>query len=361
MNSTGKSTRTKSAGSTLRSATTKYQTSSTWRSTWQVVNTFVPYFALLYVMYRSLEFSPWLALLLAPIAGGLLMRVFIIFHDCGHGSFFKSQLANDILGSVCGVLTFTPYYQWRHDHAVHHATAGDLDRRGVGDVTTLTVAEYLKMSRWERLKYRVFRQPLVMMTVGPVYVFLFWQRFALSHSRKRERHSVYWTNMAILLVIIVSWLTVGIKAYLIVQLPVALIAATLGVALFYFQHQFEDTYWEHHEQWDYETAALKGSSYFKMSKPMQWFTGNIGLHHIHHLNSRIPNYYLQACYDENPRFQEAYTITFRSCLPFLVLKLWDEEQRKLVGFGQLKAIRLREELRRLLETADLPHPSVGLD
>ena len=361
MNSKGKPSRSKSSGSTLRAATTKYQTPDLRRSLWQIVNTFVPFFALEYLMYLSLDYSYWITLALSPIAGGLLMRIFIIFHDCGHGSFFKSQKANDFLGTICGILTLTPYYQWRHDHAVHHATAGDLDRRGIGDVHTLTVAEYLKMSRWARFKYWVFRQPLVLITAGPIYIFLVWQRFVLPHSRKRERFSVYLTNVALLAIVVVASLTIGFKAFILIQAPVTLLASTLGVALFYFQHQFEETYWEHHEEWDYETAALKGSSYFKMPKVMQWFTGNIGLHHIHHLNSRIPNYYLQTCYDENPRLQEAFTITFSSCARFLTLKLWDEEQRRLVGFGQLKSIRLREELRRLMEASERPRTSVGLE
>jgi omega-6 fatty acid desaturase (delta-12 desaturase) len=290
-------------------------------------------------MYFSLGYSYWLTLLLALPAGGLITRTFIIFHDCGHGSFFKSQRANNILGTICGLIVFVPYYQWRFEHAIHHATSGDLDRRGTGDITTLTVQEYLSRSRWDRFKYRVYRNPFVLLGVGPVFTFLISQRFTNSISRKRERYSVYFTNLVILAIVVTMSLTIGLSTYLLIQLPVALIGATAGIWMFYIQHQFDGTYWEHHEDWDYATAALRGSSYFKLPKVLQWFTGNIGLHHIHHLSSRIPNYALQRCHDENPVFQEVTTITLWSSLKSLRLNLWDEEGRQLVGFRHLKTLR----------------------
>lgn len=317
----------------------KYQQPKLTSSLWQVANTFIPYAVLLYLMYLSLGISYWLTLLLALPAGGLLTRIFILFHDCGHGSFFKSQRANNILGIICGILVFTPYYQWRFEHAVHHATSGDLDRRGTGDITTLTIKEYLALSRWDRLKYRIYRSPFVMLGIGPWYTFLISQRFVNPISRRRERMSVHFTNLVIVLIVVVMWFTIGIKAYLMIQLPVAFIAGLGGIWMFYIQHQFEGTYWAEHEEWDYATAALRGSSYFHLPKVLQWFTGNIGFHHIHHLSSRIPNYALQRCMKENPEFKDVTTITLLSSLKSLRLNLWDEERRELVGFGYLRQLK----------------------
>ena len=314
----------------------KYQNPKLSSSLWQVANTFIPYIVLLYAMYLSLSVSYWLTLALALPAGGLLTRIFILFHDCGHGSFFKSQRANHILGIICGIFAFTPYYQWRYEHAVHHATSGDLDRRGTGDIITLTVAEYLKLSRWGRLKYRLYRNPIVLLGFGPWYTFLISQRFVNPISRRRERLSVYFTNLMIVVIVLASWATIGLPAYLMIQLPVAFFAGLGGIWMFYIQHQFEGTYWESHNDWDYATAALRGSSYFKLPKVLQWFTGNIGFHHIHHLSSRIPNYALQRCMQENPEFMDVTTITLWSSFKSLRLNLWDEERRELVGFGYVK-------------------------
>ncbi len=315
-----------------------YQHSDWRRSVWQAVNSLVPYFILWYLMVRSLEVSYWLTLVLSIIAAGFLMRIFIIFHDCGHGSFFESRKANDALGILTGILTFTPYYQWRHDHAVHHASAGDLDRRGVGDVWTLTVQEYLEASPWKRVGYRLFRYPMVMFGLGPFFAFVISQRFAHKGAARRERHSVYWTNLALLGILIVMGAIIGVKAYVLVQVPIMVIAGAAGVWMFYVQHQFEGVYWERHDNWDFATAALKGSSFYKLPKVLQWFTGNIGFHHIHHLSPRIPNYYLESCYRENPIFQEVKPITILSSLKSLTFRLWDEEQRKLVGFSYLNRL-----------------------
>ena len=315
-----------------------YQQPKLSHSLWQVANTFIPYAIMLYLMYLSLGVSYWLTLLLSVPAGGLLTRIFILFHDCGHGSFFKSQRANNILGIICGLCVFTPYYQWRFEHAVHHATSGDLDRRGVGDIYTLTVREYLELSRWDRLKYRLYRSPVVMLGIGPWYTFLISQRFVNPISRRRERLSVYFSNLAIVVILLVMWATIGVPAYLMIQLPVAFFAGLGGIWMFYIQHQFEGTYWAEHEEWDYATAALRGSSYFKLPKVLQWFTGNIGFHHIHHLSSRIPNYALQRCMMENPEFMDVTTITLWSSIQSLRLNLWDENQRQLVSFGDLKQL-----------------------
>jgi omega-6 fatty acid desaturase (delta-12 desaturase) len=320
-----------------------YQTPKLSSSLWQIVNTFTPFIALLYLMYLSLGVSYWLTLLLSIPTGGLLTRIFILFHDCGHGSFFTSQRANNIVGIICGLVVFTPYYQWRYDHAIHHATSGDLDRRGTGDITTLTIKEYLALSRWGRLKYRLYRSPVVLLGFGPWYNFVISQRFISPNSRRRERMSVHFSNAAIGVLLIIMWATIGIPAFLLIYLPVAFFGGLGGIWLFYVQHQFEGTYWATHDEWDYATAALQGSSYFKLPKVLQWFTGNIGFHHIHHLSARIPNYALQRCMMENPEFMDVTTITLRSSLKSLRLNLWDEDQRQLVSFGYLKQLSRQQQ------------------
>jgi len=267
----------------------KYQKPEVWRGVWQIVNTLVPYGALWYVMYLSQQVSYWLTVPLAILGGGFLVRVFIIFHDCGHGSYFKSRRANDILGFITGVLTLTPYYQWRWEHALHHSSAGDLDRRGTGDVWTLTVQEYLEAGRWKRFAYRLARNPIVLFVLAPLFLFVVRQRFVTPKAPWRERQSVYWTNLALLGLGTGLSLVFGLKAYLLIQLTVIMVAGSAGIWLFYVQHQFEGVYWERGEHWDYTTAALKGSSFYKLPKVLQWFSGNIGFHHIHHLSPRIPN------------------------------------------------------------------------
>lgn len=322
-----------------RTAVAKYQRSDLWRSSWQVANTFIPYFLVWYLMYRSLAVSYWITLALSVLAAGFLTRIFIIFHDCGHGAFFKSQKANDILGFITGVLTLSPYYGWRHEHAVHHATAGDLDRRGIGDIWTLTVREYLALPPKKRLWYRVYRHPLVLFFLGPLFLFLIWHRVPGRAGSKRERHSVYWTNLALAAIIAVMSVTVGIKAFLMVQFPIVVIAGAAGVWLFYVQHQYEGVYWERHEDWDYVSVALQGSSFYKLPKILQWFTGNIGFHHIHHLSPRIPNYYLEKCHNENPMFHQVKSIGLCESFKSLSFRLWDEDRHQLVGFDHLKTLQ----------------------
>ncbi|RMF66934.1 MAG: fatty acid desaturase [Calditrichaeota bacterium] len=330
-----------STRTTWQQAIAPYTRPVTWRSVWQVINSVIPYLALWYLMYLSLGVSYWLTLGLAVLASGFLMRSFIILHDCGHGAFFKSQKANDILGFLIGILTFTPYYYWRHDHAVHHASAGDLDRRSVGDIWTLTVKEYAESSFWRRFGYRLYRNPLVMFLVGPLFVFLLRYRLPLGATSKRERLNVHYTNLAILGIVVIMAATIGLQAYVLVQLPITMISTAAGVWMFYVQHQFEEVYWERHENWDYVAAALDGSSFYKLPKVLQWFTGNIGFHHIHHLSPRIPNYQLSACYRDNPIFQEIEPITLKSSLKSLTFRLWDEEQRKLVGYAPARDYRQR--------------------
>ena len=315
-----------------------YQQASIPRSIWQVVNTFIPFLVLWYLAYRSLEISYWLTLLLAVPAGGLLVRVFIIFHDCGHGSFFPSRRWNDFLGLVSSLFVLTPYYQWRHEHAIHHATTGDLDRRGIGDIETLTIEEYRALSRWGRLRYRAYRNPLVLFGIGPLYTFMISERFVGPAAHKRERFNVHWTNIALVLVWMAMMLFVGWKAFLLVHMPVLAITATVGVWLFYVQHQFEETYWEHHDDWEYPLAAMHGSSFYKLPAVLQWFSGNIGFHHIHHLSARIPNYNLPLCHKQNPELQQATVLTLRSSFKCVNLTLWDAEQDRLISFREFYAM-----------------------
>ena len=314
----------------------QYEKPHAGRASWQIVNTVGSYVAVWFLIYLSLGVSWWLVLPLAALAGGLSVRVFIIFHDCGHGSFYASRSANSFWGFVTGLLTFTPYYHWRGEHAVHHGATGDLDRRGVGDVWTMTVQEYLEASRWKRSAYRLARNPIVLFAIAPLVLFLFLQRFPRSGAKPHERRSVWWMNLALLVMVTGMSLVFGILPYLVIQLTVLTVAGAVGVWLFYLQHQFEDAYWERGEDWDYATAALQGSSFFRLPRVLQWFSGNIGFHHIHHLSPRIPNYNLQRCHESDPMFQEVCPMTLLGSLRSLGLRLWDESSKKLVGFRHLR-------------------------
>jgi acyl-lipid omega-6 desaturase (Delta-12 desaturase) len=317
----------------------KYREPSAARATWQIINTFVPYVLLWAAMYWSLWVSWWLVLPMALLAGLFLVRIFIIFHDCGHGSYFRSRAANDVVGIVAGILTFTPYYNWRWEHAVHHSTAGRLDRRGIGDVWTMTVQEYLESHRWKRFAYVLARNPLVLFLIAPIYMFVIEQRIPGPAPNARERQSVWWTNLALAaLVLSMSWIY-GLATYLLIQLIVLSVAGSVGVWLFYMQHQFEDAYWERGDNWDYAAAALQGSSFYKLPKILQWFSGNIGFHHIHHLSARIPNYNLQRCHEADPLFHQVKPLTFWASLKSLRLRLWDEQNKKLVGYRQARQMR----------------------
>ena len=337
------STPGKRQGNTLawKKLVARYEQPSLWRSVFQFVNSLVPYGVLWFLIYRSLAVSYWITLLLVILAGGFVMRLFIIHHDCGHGSFFKSQRANNIVGFVTGVLTFTPYQFWRWKHAVHHAGSGDLDRRDLGAVWTLTVQEYLDAPFWKRLVYRLVRNPFVLLVVAPSILFLILHRFASARASKRDRRSVHWTNLAILAVAVVLSLVMGVKAYLMIQLSVMTVAGTVGVWLFYVQHQFEGVYWQRHGEWDYTAAALQGSSYYKLPRILQWFSGNIGFHHIHHLSPRIPNYNLEKCHNGDPLFQRVTTVTLLPSLKSLTFRLWDEPNRRLVSYSYLRTLPRR--------------------
>jgi omega-6 fatty acid desaturase (delta-12 desaturase) len=288
-------------------------------------------------MYLTLGVS-WLltALLVVPTAG-FLVRVFVVFHDCAHGSLFPSRRANARVGTVLGLLVLSPFCRWRHDHAVHHATSGDLDRRGVGDILTLTVAEYHARSRRGRLAYRLIRHPLVMFGLGPVFAMVVGPRIVARGARPRMRNSVLGTDAALLIIVgALCWL-IGWRDFLIIWAPAALAAGSIGIWLFYVQHQFEDAYWQTAGDWSYADAAMRGSSHLKLPKVLQFFTGNIGLHHVHHLNARIPNYNLQRAHDATPIFASVPTLSLQDGLRAVRFKLWDEDAGRLVTFAQAGA------------------------
>lgn len=317
--------------------------SQKWKSIWQLCNSFIPFFILWYLMFLSLDISYWLTLLLAFPTTGFMVRMFIIQHDCGHGSFFESRKANDLVGMFCSIFSLTPYHYWRTSHAIHHAGAGKLEARGIGDIYTKTVNEYVGLSKWGRFKYRLYRNPLILFMIVPTILFLVIYRFPnYKHKElKKYQKSVYLTSVAIAsLMGTLIWL-IGFRDFLLIQLPITIITSSTGAWLFFVQHQFEDTYWARKENWDFTKAALEGSSYYKLPKVLQWFTGNIGFHHIHHLSPRIPNYLLEKCQKEIPLFQKARTLTLRSSLRSIFLTLWDENQNKLISFRQFKKFHLK--------------------
>lgn len=299
----------------------------------------VPYLALFAAMYLAFDVSYWLVLALAIPASGFLLRTYILFHDCAHGNFLATKRANTWLGRVLGLIVYTPYLGWRHSHAVHHATAGDLDRRGVGDVPTMTLAEYQSAPWGKRLAYRLFRNPLVMFGIGPFYALVLQPRLVSKDARPRIRRSVHVTNAALALTVGAMCLLLGWKEFLLIQAPLVLIAGGAGVWLFYVQHQFEDTYWKDAGDWSYTDAALRGSSYLKLPQPFQFFTGNIGLHHVHHLSAKIPNYNLQAAHDANPIFHRVPQLSAWDGLKATRLKLWDEDSGRLLTWAEVRRQR----------------------
>jgi acyl-lipid omega-6 desaturase (Delta-12 desaturase) len=306
------------------------------RSLFEIATSAVPYLALSGLAYASLRVSLLLVLALAVPQAGFLVRTFVVFHDCAHGSLLPSRRANAYVGRVLGLLVLSPFRRWRHDHAVHHASSGDLERRGVGDIATLTVSEYQARSRRGRLGYRLIRNPLVMFGFGPVVAMIIGPRVAARSARPRMRNSVLGTDVALIALFGgLCWL-IGWQHFLLVWAPSALMAGSVGIWLFYVQHQFEDAYWQRTGDWNYADAALCGSSYLKLPKVLQFFTGSIGLHHVHHLNARIPSYNLQRAHDANPMLHSVPTLSLRNALQAVKLKLWDEERGKLVTFAQAR-------------------------
>jgi len=304
------------------------------KSWWQIINSVGSYLILWFLMVKSLEISYWLTLLISVFAAGFLVRIFIIFHDCGHGSFFRSKRMNTVVGIITGLFVFTPYHRWHRDHHIHHQTVGNLDKRGTGDVKTLTVEEYQNLSGWQRFGYRLYRNPVFLFGIAPILLFGVLYRFTKKYMSWRERLYILLTNLALAgAIALVIW-AIGWKAYLLIQLPVLYIATVHGVWLFYVQHQFRHVLWTDSGNWDYMTVALKGSSLFKLPAVLNWFTGSIGYHHIHHLSPGIPNYNLKRCHLENSIFRQIKPITFMSAFESLLLRLWDEKRGMLITFRE---------------------------
>ncbi len=310
------------------------------RASIQLLNTGLPFLAAMAAILFGIDRGVWWVLLLVPAAAFLVVRLFMFQHDCGHGSFFPSRWMNNLLGGVLGVFTLTPYASWRGDHAIHHASAGNLDRRGIGDVTTLTLEEYLALTPRRRLGYRLYRHPLVMFGLGPTWLFLISQRIPVGNPRRRWRDwlSVLGTDAALLGGATLLVVLLGPLPLLLGWLPVVLMAATIGIWLFYVQHQFEDAYWQPKPSWDFAAAAVQGSSFYDLPWPLHWLTGNIGFHHIHHLSSRIPNYRLRACHEANPELQTAPRLSLRQSIRCTRLALWDTQRRKLVSFRSIRTL-----------------------
>lgn len=300
----------------------------------QLATSVLPYLGIMVLMYFSLDYSYWLTLLLGIVAGGFAVRTFIIFHDCGHGSFFgpKNNQWNNIVGKITGVLTFTPYLHWKRSHARHHVTVADLDKRGEGDMMLMTLKEWEQASGIKRVGYWIYRQPLILFTIGAWLNILVFQRFWFGAMDRKDKLSVLTTNLALVIIIAIVSMIVGFKNYLLIQLPPMMVAASVGVWLFYVQHQFPNAYWARTDEWNKMDACLKGSSYYKLPKALQWITGNIGFHHIHHLDSLIPNYELERCTNENPEFQVNPPVTIKMGMQALGYRLWDEENKEYVGF-----------------------------
>jgi acyl-lipid omega-6 desaturase (Delta-12 desaturase) len=306
-----------------------------WR---HLIIAFLLYLGIWGVMLWSLKISYFLTLFLALPAAGLVMRLFIFQHDCGHGSFFKNPKLNNTVGFLLGIITVTPYHYWRRTHAIHHSSAGDLERRTYGDIATLTVAEYQALSPWKKFTYRLYRSTFILLAVAPTYQFHIKHRFPLDipFSWTKEWMSVLMTNLALVAVLLGAWATIGLKVFFMVYAPIFLVTGLIGIYLFYVQHQFEDTYWRRRPDWNPVEASLQGSSFLKLPQWLHWFSGNIGYHHIHHLASRIPCYRLPAAMEAHPALRQVPTMTIGQSLRCLRFKLWDEEKNRLVGFRDLK-------------------------
>ncbi|SEM54899.1 fatty acid desaturase [Paenibacillus sp. OV219] len=304
----------------------------------QLANTLVPLLFLWYAAYASLSYSYWITLPLTFIIAGFLVRTFIIFHDCCHHAFFKNSKANDILGMILGVITLFPYQQWKHSHSIHHATSGNLDKRGTGDIWLLTIQEYCSAPLRTKLFYRMYRHPFVMFLIGPIAVFLLKNRFNRKTAKRKERLNTFITNASVIALYAVLTWVVGWEALLMIQGPAFLISGLLGVWLFYVQHQFEDSYYEKDEEWSFVQAAIDGSSYYKLPKPLQWITGNIGFHHVHHLCPKVPNYNLEKAHHASPPLQKVTTVTLGTSFKSIHYHLWDETNHSFVSFRDLRNI-----------------------
>jgi acyl-lipid omega-6 desaturase (Delta-12 desaturase) len=313
----------------------RYNSPDSNRSWWQIINSVGPYIIIWCAMIYTIRVSYLLTLLLSVLAAGFMIRIFIIFHDCGHGSFFKSKQLCKIVGIITGLIVFTPYHRWHYEHKIHHQTVGNLEKRGIGDVMTLTVDEYKNLSPFRRLHYRIYRNPVVLFLIAPILIFTVEQRFTKKYMSTKEKIFVHLSTLSLVAAITMIILLVGWKTFLLIQLPILFIASGHGVWLFYVQHQFRHVVWTNSDNWDYKTVALKGSSLFRLPWILNWFTGNIGYHHIHHLSPIIPNYNLKRCHDENSMFHNIKPITFFSAFESLLLRLWDEKRQMLIKFSEV--------------------------
>ena len=322
----------------LRKDVAPFAKSETRKSIMQLVNTLTPLLVAWTLGFYLLQFSPWYTVACSVLAAGFVMRTFIIFHDCTHGSFFKSKKANDRVGFITGVLTSFPYEKWKREHTIHHATSSNLDKRGIGDIDMLTVEEYMEKSKLGRLGYRMYRNPLVMFGLGPLFMVLVLNRINRSDAKKKERINTHLTTLAMVVILVQLDLVNGWQAVLLVYGVTLFIAGSLGIWLFYIQHTYEDSYFEYDTEWDYVKAAVEGSSYYKLPKLLQWVTGNIGFHHVHHLAPRVPNYHLEAAHESIPPLQQATTITLTTSLESIRYKLYDPERKKFVTFKEAEEI-----------------------
>ncbi|WP_214703127.1 MULTISPECIES: fatty acid desaturase [unclassified Exiguobacterium] len=325
----------------LRKHVSPFEKSDIRISVRQMINTILPFLVSWFLAYQLLSVSIFLTLPFTLIAAGFVVRMFIIFHDCTHGSFFKNKKANAIVGTITGVLTLFPYEKWKREHAIHHASSGNLDKRGVGDIWVMTIEEYIEASKWMRLKYRLYRHPLVMFGLGPLWLILVTSRFNRKDARKKERQNTYIINISLVVLYSALIYLIGWQAFLIVQGTTMFIAGVLGIWLFYVQHTFEDSYFEDEQEWDYVKAAIEGSSYYELPKVLQWVTGNIGFHHVHHLSPRVPNYHLEKAHTSTPPLQRATTIGLFSSLKSLRYKLYDENNKTFVTFRDVRHLLRR--------------------
>jgi omega-6 fatty acid desaturase (delta-12 desaturase) len=326
----------KNKTATLHKSVKPFATANNRKSTMQLFNTMIPLLFLWVLAYLSFQVSIWLTIGLAVITSGFVVRTFIIFHDCTHGSFYNNKRKNDLLGTITGVITLFPYEKWKREHAIHHASSSNLDKRGIGDIWVMTIEEYTAASPWQRLAYRLYRNPLIMFGLGPLYLVLITNRINRKDAKKKERYNTYITNFLIIALGAVMIFIVGWKAFFIVHGLTLYIAATLGIWLFYIQHTFEDSYFEEETEWNYVKAAVDGSSYYELPRVLQWLTGNIGYHHVHHLAPRVPNYNLEEAHVSTPPLQHATTITIKTSLDSLRYRLYDPENKVFITFGELK-------------------------
>ncbi len=305
------------------------------RSAWQLVNTIAPFLVLWCLAYFSLSLSYWLTMVFVMLAAGFLIRTFILFHDCCHYAFFPNKLANEITGIITGLLAAFPYYRWKNEHAIHHASSGNLDRRGIGDIWILTVDEYLAASKWRKIAYHIYRNPFFMFGVGPVYMILVAYRYNTRRAGRTERRNTRATNMGLALAIALACWLLGWKSFLLVEGPILYLASMAGIWLFYVQHHFDGAYFEPAKDWDYVSAALRGSSFYKLPGVLQWMVGNIGYHHIHHLSSRVPNYNLKGFHEQKLALCGVPSVGLLASLRALGYRLWDEQAKKFVAFPSL--------------------------